>query len=178
MVSKRIKTNKPTSSHSGQISPAERSSRSRGRAPITLLNPKESEVMKALKPYLDRKFGDHGWIHVPNEMVFLKFLRGVLPKPVFEKIKYMLINFMKSIGVKKDFVDILIFRVASVKVYGTDIYKDKHGMALEVKREKGGRVSPGQREWLEYFDLIGWATAIGYGYQDTVNKIEAVYGEV
>jgi len=148
------------------------------KTPIQRLNPKESEVMKQLSFYLNRRFGERGWVHVPNEMVFLGFLRGALPKWMFEKIKFMLINFMKSIGVKKDFVDILIFVPTHVgfEAHGCLHVQTKNGMAIEVKREKGGGPSRGQKEYLEYFDSIGWATAVGYGYQDTINKIEEVYG--
>ena len=132
------------------------------KAPIQKLNPKESEVMKQLRFYLDRRFGELGWVHIPNEQ-----MAG--PKRI---------GLLRASGLKKGFPDILIFEgVYSPRNSGYEGDIVYWGMAIEVKRERGGKLSPEQAEYLDYFSAIGWATAVGRGYQDTINKIEEVYGK-
>lgn len=48
---------------------------------------------------------------------------------------------------------------------------------VEMKRQKGGRLSPDQKEWIEYLESIGYTVIIGYGAVDAINKIELVIKE-
>lgn len=42
---------------------------------------------------------------------------------------------------------------------------------IEMKRIKGGKLSPEQKEWLEYLENVGYSVIVGYGALDTQEKI-------
>ena len=60
-------------------------------------------------------------------------------------------------GVKAGVPDCLIF----------DLRK-----ALELKRERGGRVEPDQKRWLEQLERAGWETAVAHGTQAALEVLE------
>ena len=41
-----------------------------------------------------------------------------------------------------------------------------HGLRIEMKRRKGGRLSPQQREFLEYLESRGYAVAVCCGWDE------------
>lgn len=45
--------------------------------------------------------------------------------------------------------------------------------ALELKRDRGGRVSPEQRDWIEGLAGLGWRTAVAHGTQQAFAQLEA-----
>lgn len=63
---------------------------------------------------------------------------------------------LKRQGTKPGVPDALIFTPPPVR-------PDVRGVALELKRTKGGRLSPEQREWLENLDRLGWITLVCKG---------------
>jgi hypothetical protein len=130
--------------------------------------PKESDEMKALKPYLDLRFGEYGWEHVVNEQVFL----SLLPRPLC----FVVLKFLKAIGMKKGSLDIRIY-MRPKRMYGESVLCYYSGMAIEMKRQKGGRISTEQMNWSNALENNGWKTAFCYGAQDAINKIEEVYGK-
>ena len=66
---------------------------------------------------------------------------------------------MKRAGVSKGFPDYLVF-AGGVR------------FAIELKRQKGGRVSPEQREWLEVLASYGFECAIAKGADEAIKFIE------
>jgi hypothetical protein len=42
---------------------------------------------------------------------------------------------------------------------------------VEMKREKGGRVSPEQKDWMEYLDGLGHNTMVGNGFEEARIKV-------
>jgi VRR-NUC domain len=44
-----------------------------------------------------------------------------------------------------------------------------HGFYVEMKREKGGKVSPEQEEWLNYLRNEGYFAEVAYGCQHAQN---------
>lgn len=52
----------------------------------------------------------------------------------------------------------------------------KHGLYVEMKRSKNGRVSAEQKEWLEALDAQGYAVAVCLGWEAAVRVILAYLG--
>ena len=48
-----------------------------------------------------------------------------------------------------------------------------HGLFIEMKRTKGGRVSDAQREWLHLLDAEGYRAIVCYGAGEAIREIEA-----
>lgn len=48
-----------------------------------------------------------------------------------------------------------------------------HGLYIEMKRTKGGRVEPGQREWLGALNGQGYAAVVCLGWEKAAQMIEA-----
>lgn len=46
--------------------------------------------------------------------------------------------------------------------------------ALEMKRESGGRVADKQSDWLAWLQSRGWATIVGHGAIDALQRLKAV----
>ncbi len=69
--------------------------------------------------------------------------------------------YMKRMGVRAGVPDILI-----------PVAKGKStGLAIELKREVGGRVSPEQREWLTALAGQGWTTTVCHGADEAIRVI-------
>lgn len=71
---------------------------------------------------------------------------------------------LKSMGVKPGVPD-LIWPIARRKY---------HGMALELKREKG-RLTEYQRTWLQALAMQGWHTSIAYSYEEAITMLDWYY---
>ena len=69
---------------------------------------------------------------------------------------------LKATGVKAGFPDILL----PVSRHGY------HSLAIELKRQKGGRVSPEQKAWIEYLKSQGWFVDICHGASEAIERIE------
>lgn len=51
------------------------------------------------------------------------------------------------------------------------------GVAVEMKRRTGGRVSKAQAEWIETLRACGWAAFVAHGARDAIQKMESLgYG--
>ena len=107
-------------------------------------NPYEEDEQIKLAQYLDMK--NYCWCHVPNEGK--------------HKIQYYAKQ--KRLGVKKGVPDNFIFDVI-------DSYK---GIAIELKRKKGGRVSKEQKEWLNKLEDRGWLTRVCKGADEAIDWLE------
>jgi hypothetical protein len=70
---------------------------------------------------------------------------------------------LKKQGVKKGFPDLQL-PVASGKY---------HGLFIEMKRIKGGKISPEQQDWLDFLNENGYFAVVCYGFQEAKNTIES-----
>jgi hypothetical protein len=52
-----------------------------------------------------------------------------------------------------------------------------HGLYIELKRTKGGRVSPDQREWIEALRAEGYDVVIPKGWRAAATDILVYLGE-
>ena len=55
--------------------------------------------------------------------------------------------------------------------------KGKHGLYIEMKRQKGGRLSEYQKEWLEKLSAQGYETAVCHGLEEAIKTVEEYYKE-
>lgn len=53
-----------------------------------------------------------------------------------------------------------------------DLYIPAWHLWIEMKRTKGGRLSPEQKEWIEYLESIGDTVIIGKGWEDARKKVQ------
>lgn len=107
--------------------------------------PTEAQEGKTLVAYLRLK--GYKFTHIPNET-------GSSPEARRRAIR------MKQQGTSKGFVDYLVIA-----------HGELH--AIELKRVKGGRVSPEQREWLEALAAVGVRAAVCHGAKEAVEFIES-----
>lgn len=68
---------------------------------------------------------------------------------------------MKNEGVSKGFPD--LFLPVPTSQY--------HGLFIEMKRRKGGRVSPEQKQWLEYLQGAGYLAVVCKGFEEAKEVI-------
>ena len=77
---------------------------------------------------------------------------------------------LKATGVKSGVPDLLIF----TRPKG---FTRASGVAIEMKRKKGGVVSENQREWLTKLDEHGWLTFVCRGADEAITVIDRLYGK-
>ena len=87
------------------------------------------------------------WCHVPNEGK-----RNVVAGAR-----------LRAAGLKSGVPDILIFSPAPNR-------PEARGVAIELKRKKGGRVSETQKEWLRRLSEEGWYATVCNGYDETISE--------
>jgi hypothetical protein len=68
---------------------------------------------------------------------------------------------------------------ASLKAEGVtpgvpDLFVPEWLLWVELKREKGGIVSPVQRDWIAYLESIGHRVIVGRGFENAKRQIEDV----
>tara|TARA_R100000365_G_C2740408_1_gene69136 strand:+ start:27 stop:524 length:498 start_codon:yes stop_codon:yes gene_type:complete len=89
------------------------------------------------------------WCHVPNE----------------GKRSVVAGSRLRAAGLKSGVPDILIFSSAPNK-------PEAHGVAIELKRKKGGRLSETQKDWLRRLEDAGWYAVVCHGYDETMDEIK------
>lgn len=52
----------------------------------------------------------------------------------------------------------------------------KHGLYIELKRSKGGRLSEAQSDWLDRLMAEGYGVAVCHGWEDAARVIERYLG--
>ena len=112
----------------------------------TLMLPTEQQESESLAAYLRVK--GYKFTHVPNET-------GSDPAARRRAIR------MKRAGTSKGFPDYIV------------IVKDQL-VFIELKRSKGGRVSPEQREWLEALSKTEAHCIIARGAHEAIEYIETL----
>tara|TARA_S200002703_G_C3772782_1_gene237909 strand:+ start:565 stop:918 length:354 start_codon:yes stop_codon:yes gene_type:complete len=53
----------------------------------------------------------------------------------------------------------------------SDLHVPAWNLWIEMKREKGGKLSPAQRSWGGYVESIGHTFIVGHGFKDAADKI-------
>lgn len=54
-----------------------------------------------------------------------------------------------------------------------DLYVPAWGLWIEMKRAKGGTVSPEQKDWIAYLESIGQTVIVAKGDDDAIAKVSA-----
>ena len=67
---------------------------------------------------------------------------------------------LKAIGTKRGVPDFLIFDAGP------------RGVAVEMKRERGGTVSLQQKAWIEALSEIGWNAFVARGAREAIERME------
>ncbi len=62
-------------------------------------------------------------------------------------------------------------KAEGVKPGVPDLYIPAWNLWIEMKRVKGGRVSPEQKDWHEYLEFIGDTVIVGKGAEDASRKV-------
>lgn len=95
------------------------------------------------------------WCHVPNG--------GMRHKLIAENLR--------RAGVKAGVPDVLIFtKPKSIE------YKDKAGLAIELKKLGSARPTVHQKKWLNDLAKNGWVSAVCHGHKAAIELIQEVYG--
>lgn len=63
-------------------------------------------------------------------------------------------------------------RASGVSAGVPDLFIPAWRMWIEMKRAKGGRVSPAQKDWLEYLDEHGYHTVVCHGQDQAIAAVE------
>lgn len=66
----------------------------------------------------------------------------------------------------------LKFKSEGVSPGVPDLFIPAWGMWVEMKRQKGGTVSPDQKDWIAYLDDCGYQCIVGRGFEDARRQIE------
>lgn len=113
--------------------------------------PLESEEQQALFQWANLMSGKH-----PELNLLVAIPNGGL-RNMPEAVRF------KAEGVRKGFPD-MILPVAR---------KGYHALAIELKRVKGGRVAPEQRQWLDDLSIQGWRAVVCRGFDEAKAEIES-----
>lgn len=119
--------------------------------------PTEREEQVRLAKYLDSL--GLLWCHVPNEG------HGGYGKGAQIKGARL-----RAEGLKSGVPDVLIFNQCSVVSDKEELHRS--GCAIELKRQKGGRVSEAQKEWLEGLRRAGWVAEVCNGFEEAKKLIK------
>ena len=63
------------------------------------------------------------------------------------------------------------FKAEGVSSGVPDLFCPELLLWVEMKREKGGRLSSTQKDWIEYLESIGQTVIVGHGFEDAKEKI-------
>jgi len=55
-----------------------------------------------------------------------------------------------------------------------DLFVPEWSLWIEMKREKGGKLSPDQEDWIAYLGKIGHIVIVGYGFEDAKKKVKTL----
>lgn len=127
--------------------------------PSDLPCPLEEVEQVTLAQFLDLMMpGD--WFHVPNG--------GIRPSKEDKNGVRVSVEAkkMKAQGVKKGVPDVWIIR----PIMGAP------GVVIELKRRKGGTVSPEQKEWLERLKSYNWIIYVAKGADEAIQFVRDTYG--
>jgi hypothetical protein len=113
--------------------------------------PSEDDQQRWLCRWLFTALGHYGWFHVPNGGWRRKATAAI----------------MKALGVKPGVPDIIITRRAPRA-------PEARGVAVELKREKGGRTSAEQKAWIAELEADGWIAFVADGWTEARERLMAL----
>lgn len=58
-----------------------------------------------------------------------------------------------------------------------DLFIPEWKLFIEMKRTKGGRLSPVQKDVISYLESVGYTVIIGKGWQDAMQQVKLYRGE-
>jgi hypothetical protein len=106
-------------------------------------------------------------------------LKGKIPSEHWEQVQYVS-------WFRKTYKGVLIFatpnggsrnvrEAVNLKAEGTtagipDLQAPEFDLFVEMKRQKGGRLSQAQKQIIEHLRSIGKTVIVGYGFEDAKNK--------
>ena len=70
---------------------------------------------------------------------------------------------LKASGYKRGFPDVFVYEPRG----------PFHGLAIELKKEKGGRVSQAQKDWLNALEMRGYKATVAKGFDEAVAVLVA-----
>lgn len=107
-------------------------------------------------------------------------VRDAIPSEHFEqrelvkwfKQTYPVRIFAVPNGGKRGAAEALRLKVEGVSAGVPDLYVPAWSLWIEMKRVRGGRLSPEQNDWIEYLEGIGHSVIVGYGTEDAMRKVK------
>ena len=118
--------------------------------------PYESDDHIALAELLD--YANILYYHTPNELI----VKG-LP----DRQRWMVLNKMRQFGVKPGVPDFTLLT-------RPPLLPGSRAVFLELKRRKGGRVTPRQAEWHRALVAEGCHVIVAKGFEDAVKRLEQI----
>lgn len=118
----------------------------------------EKVDQKHIAAWLDYVLGPGTWCHVANE-------RALSWAAKDKKSKARYLNSLYSQGMKKGFIDNLVFVPPPGYV----------GVAFELKRKDGDPPEADQVQWLDFLSSCGWYTFVAYGHEEAIYKLKKIY---
>lgn len=108
-----------------------------------------------------------------QQEIVIKYLRLAYPHALYcasaggMRTSYLQAIKMKRTGYVKGFPDLFIYEPNA----------DYHGLAIEMKKEKGGIASPEQKSWQEQLRNRGYASYICKGSEEAIKIIDEYFNE-
>lgn len=106
-----------------------------------------------------------------QQEIVIKYLRLAYPNALYcasaggMRTSYLQAIKMKRTGYVKGFPDLFIY----------EPNQDYHGLAIEMKKEKGGVASPEQKWWQEQLRNRGYASYICKGNEEAIKVIDEYF---
>jgi hypothetical protein len=106
-----------------------------------------------------------------QQEIVIKYLRLAYPNVLYcasaggMRTSYLQAIKMKRTGYVKGFPDLFIY----------EPNQDYHGLAIEMKKEKGGVASPEQKQWQEQLRNRGYASYICKGNEEAIKVIDEYF---
>ena len=108
-----------------------------------------------------------------QQEIVIKYLRLAYPEALYcasaggMRTSYLQAIKMKRTGYVKGFPDLFIYEPRG----------EYHGLAIEMKKEKGGVASPEQKRWQEQLRNRGYASYICKGSEEAIKRIDEYLNE-
>jgi hypothetical protein len=108
-----------------------------------------------------------------QQEIVIKYLRLAYPDALYcasaggMRTSYLQAIKMKRTGYVKGFPDLFIYEPRN----------EYNGLAIEMKKEKGGVASPEQKRWQEQLRNRGYASYICKGSEEAIKQIDEYFNE-
>jgi len=108
-----------------------------------------------------------------QQEIVIKYLRLAYPDALYcasaggMRTSYLQAIKMKRTGYVKGFPDLFIYEPRN----------EYNGLAIEMKKEKGGVASPEQKRWQEQLRNRGYASYISKGSEEAIKQIDEYFNE-